>query len=122
MKRTVAKSRGSVGDIMVMGIFVIAMMIVMYSFLDCVELIRVKNEIGQLTRRYILVAETNGYLPESDVTSLMNELEILGMSDCDLTGTTFAKADFGSTVTVCIKGKIKDKYEISETKVSTAKY
>lgn len=116
------KDKGNIGDIVSMGFFIIAMLTVMVCFIDCVGMLQTRSEIGQLARKYILVAETNGYIPEGDKDTLLMELESIGVTDVDISGSTLTKADFGRTVTVCIKGKINEKYEISEKRTSTAKY
>lgn len=117
-----AKSCGNVGDIMTMGIFVLAMLTVMFAYMNCYELLHIKGEVSQISRRYILVAETNGYIPEELKDSLLDELKGAGLEDVDITGSTLIKAEYGRNVYVCIKGKIKGKYEISEKRTSTAKY
>jgi len=117
-----AKNKGNIGDIMIMGIFVLAMMSVMFAFMNYMELIQKKAEISQLARKYILVAETNGYLSEGNCEELLGELEAIGVTEVDISDSTLTKAEFGKTVSVCIKGKLKDTYEITERKSSTAKY
>lgn len=116
------KSRGNIGDIVVMGIFVIAMMTVMTGFINCVDILQKKSEISQLAREYILIAETYGYIPEGDCDSLITELESMGVTEADISESTLIKTEFGHTVIVSIKGKINDKYEITEKRTSTAKY
>ncbi len=122
MKCRLKKDKGNVGDIVIMGIFVIAMLTVMMCFIKCVDMLHTKAEVSQLARKYILVAETNGYIPEGDQETLIRELESMGLTEIDISGSTLSKADFGRTVNVCIKGKINGRYEISEKRASTAKY
>lgn len=114
--------RGNIGDIMLTGIMMIAMVSVMVCFIDCVGLIQVKSSVGQIARKYLLIAETEGYINDSDRTEIVSELESAGLTCIDLGGTTFSEAGFGNTVTVSIKGKIRGTYEISEIRRSTAKY
>ena len=105
-----------------MGLFVLAMLTVMMSFINCADMLQTRAEVGQLARKYILVAETYGYIPEGDCETLVQELESIGVTDVDISASTLVKAEFGHTVMVCIKGKIDEKYDISETRSSTAKY
>lgn len=116
------KARGNIGDIVMMGIAVIAMLAVMIGFIDCVDVLQRKATISQLARKYILVAESNGYLPGYECESLIRELESNGVTDVDVSGSTLYRAEYGQAVTVCIKGKINDKYEFTEKRMSTAKY
>lgn len=121
-KAFLKKVKGNIGDIVTMGMFVIFMLTVMISFMGCADILQKKSEISQLARRYILVAETYGYIPEGDWDNLLTELESLGITDADISESTRSKAEFGHMVTVSIKGKIYDKYEITEKRTSTAKY
>lgn len=116
------KDKGNIGDIVIMGFFIIAMMTVMVCFIDCVGMLQTRAEVGQLARKYILIAETNGYIPEADKDTLLMELESIGITDVDISGTTLTKTDFGRTVTVCIRGNINEEYEVIEKRTSTAKF
>lgn len=116
------KSKGSVGNIMTTGLLLIAMMAVMISFMNCVHMLQTKGDVSQIARKYLLVAETEGFLSEGMRQNMTNELIKLGVKEIDLSGTTDSRIGFGETVTVSIRGKIGDKYEISEIRTSTAKY
>lgn len=120
--RKLTVNRGNIGDIMLTGIMMIAMVSVMVCFIDCVSLVQTKSSVSQIARKYLLIAETEGCITDSGRTELMAELETAGLSEIDLGGTTFSCAGFGNTVTVSIKGKISGTYEISEIRRSTAKY
>lgn len=116
------KSEGNVGDILTTGIMLLAMAYLMTVFMDCIALLRTREDISQTVRRYMLIAETKGYLEDADRQELTDSLAALGMSETDLTGTTTERAGFGNIVTICVRGKIDGKYEVNEVRASTAKY
>ena len=116
------RDKGNVADIMVTGIFVLAMTVVMLSFLENIKLIQQKAEVDQLARRYILRMETVGGLLTADEELLEAELEACGVTSVDLSGTTMGEAGYGARIELRIQGLLGGKYEIEETRVSTAKH
>lgn len=116
------KSKGNVGDVMTTGIMLLAMAYLMIVFMDCIEILRTREDISQTIRRYMLIAETKGYLDDSDRQELTESLADLGMSDIDLSGTTTERAGFGNIVSIRVSGMLDGKYEINEARASTAKY
>lgn len=100
------KSSGSIVDVMSAGICILAMSILMMSYLNSMELMNTKAEICQLARRYILRMETVGYLTASEKDSLQQELQILGVQNIDFTGTTMLEVPYGSGITLCIQGTL----------------
>lgn len=115
------KREGSIGDIMVSGLSILAMTVVMMAYMNSVELIQQKMEAGQLARKYVLRMETVGYLTSEDKTILTRELTDLGITDIDYTGSTDREVPFGSPITLKIQGKLKGEYVFEEHRVSTAK-
>ena len=121
-KSLLKKSDGNIGDLMSLAIFILTMLSVLICFFECVGLMRVREDISQLARKYTLTAETEGFVSGDEKASLIRELQDLGISDIDLSGTTFDRVGFGNIVTVKISGKIKGRYNFSEMRASTAKY
>lgn len=119
---TLKKSRGSIGDVMPMGLFVICMAVVFVSFADCVRVVNVKSSVSQISRRYILRMETVGYLDQADRDTLLNELRSAGLFEISLGNTDTAEVGYGNPVKLEIMGYTEDGYEISEYRASTAKY
>ena len=117
-----SKSRGNIADLMSMGIFLVAMLAVLVCFFECIKLMRVREDISQIARKYTLIAETEGYIDDAAKTRLVDELKECGVSDIDLNGTTLSRVGFGNVVTVSISGKIGGKYEFNDARASTAKY
>ncbi len=121
-KRWRNRQRGNVANIMVTGIFVLAMTVVMLAFLEDMRLIERKTEVNQLARRYILRMETTGGLSVEDKLELVRELEEQGVTEIDLTGTTMGEAGYGAKIVLQIRGLLGGRHEFEERRVSTAKY
>lgn len=116
------KECGSIGDILAVGICVLAMTAVMVGFYDCMGLLQEKNKVSQVAREYILRMETVGYLRPSDTSELQSELSLLKVSEVNLNGSTFSQVGYGEQISLQIRGKLRGKYEIEEKRVSTAKH
>ena len=115
------KEKGSVSELMATGICILAMTIVVISYMSSVELIAQKTAVDQLARKYILRMETVGYLTEADKGILQQELQQMGVTELNLDGTTLMPAAYGDPITLHMKGRLKKQYEFEETRVSTAK-
>lgn len=116
------KEKGTVADLMAAGLCMLAMTAVILSYMGNVGLIRQKEQVSQIARKYILIMETQGALTDSDRTSLTMELELVGVTDLRLDGTTVTTVGYGEQVVLVIRGKLGDEYEFEEKKVSTAKH
>ena len=115
------KEAGNVGEILTMGLCILALTAVMISYMENVQLIAKKAEVGQLARCYLLKMETVGYLAAQDQTQLTAELEKLGITGIDYEGSTLNPAGYGNDVVFQIHGRLGETYEINEKRVSTAK-
>ena len=116
------KERGSVGDLMAVGLCVLAMAVMVFSYLDSVRFIQQKMEVGQLARKYILRMETVGMLGSEDEAKLCQELSEIGVTDLNLSGTTTWQVGYGEEIVLQIRGKLGGEYDFAEKRVSTAKY
>lgn len=103
------KSGGSVTELLTTGICVIAMSIIVMSFLNNVQLVHKRAEVSQLARKYILRMETLGFLRDEDKEGLVRELDLIGIKDISLSGTTLHQVDYGNTITLSIQGTIQGK-------------
>jgi len=115
------KHIGNIGDLLTVGICILAMTMVMMSYVENVSLIQQKIQVDQIARRYILRMETVGYLDTTDRELLSRELEEVGVVELELEGTTTRPVPYGSLITLRIQGKLKGEYEFDEKRVSTAK-
>jgi hypothetical protein len=115
-------SPGNIGDLMTVGLFMIAMAVLMIRFLDCSALLSSKSEVSQLCRQYILRMETCGYLSAGDEAQLLQELAEAGVTEVDLSGTTRSAVPFGTVITLRIRGVLGGENAFEEVRTSTAKY
>ncbi|MBR5248767.1 MAG: hypothetical protein IKV27_07505 [Lachnospiraceae bacterium] len=130
--------KGSVVDVMSVGICVIAMTVLMLAYMGSVQLLNSKSQIDQITRKYILRMETVGYLTGNDRLEMTQELAALGATELDYTGSTLNQVDYGSAISLVVRGKIPVRtvvsgsdlfnstqeiiwYEFEERRISTAK-
>lgn len=115
------KQKGNIGDFLISGLCILAMTVVMLSYMESVALIHQKAEVSQLARKYILRMETVGYLTPQDRTALCQELNTMGVTQVQLDGTTLNQVDYGTPITLVIGGRLEGRYAFRETRSSTAK-
>lgn len=135
MKR---KRKGNLLDFMSIAITILAMSIMVMAYLECTNLLMKKLEISQISRSYILKMETEGYLSTSNKVNLLKELQDVGLSEIDLSGTTMQPVSYGEAIYLQVKGKISGRimgtvdeiweegflpmqFVVEEQKMSTAK-
>lgn len=58
----------------------------------------------QTVREYMLIMETEGYLPAADQTALIAELESYGLYNISLSGTTMREVNYGDRIYLKISG------------------
>ena len=115
------RNPGSAGELMITGVCILAMSAIMILFLQCIGLIQQKIQTSQIARRYMLKMETVGFLLPEDRVMLLTELQNLGITELDLSGTTLEQTGYGNLIELKIRGKLKGGYEIIEKRTSTAK-
>jgi len=116
------KCNGNIGDLLTVGICILAMTVMMMSYLENVSLIQQKTQVDQIARRYILCMETVGHLKAADRVLLCRELEEAGVTELSLEGTTLREVAYGEQITLRIQGKLEGVYAFDEKRVSTAKH
>jgi len=133
-----SRQQGSVMDILTIGIYVMAMLVLMTASLGSVQLLERKAQISQTARKYILRMEAVGYLTGEDRVMLERELAEIGVTQLDLTGTTLNEVEYGSPIHLTLQGKIQGEsmtvgnniwnaamggrtFNFTESKMSTAK-
>ncbi|MCM1342207.1 MAG: hypothetical protein NC246_00060 [Muribaculaceae bacterium] len=104
------------------GICMLAMTVLMLSYMDNVWLIHQKTAVSQIARQYILRMETVGYLTEEDRIRLGRELAGAGVTELELEGTTLSPVTYGDIITLEIRGKLEGEYDFEEKRISTAKH
>lgn len=116
------KESGNIGDLMAVGLCVLALSAILLSYMDSMQLIQQKMQVGQLARKYILRMETVGMLGTEEEAALSRELTELGVTDLSLVGSTNRQVEYGEEIVLQIQGKLGGDYEFTEKRVSTAKY
>jgi hypothetical protein len=66
-----------------------------------------KLEVSQISRKYILKMETEGYLSQENKNQMLLELKNLGIQNVDISGTTTQQVTYGDTIVLKIKGSVK---------------
>ncbi len=115
------KHPGNVGELLTMGMCVLALTVVMLGYMENIRMIQTKAAVGQLARAYLLKMETVGYLEAPDRVQLTAELEAVGLTQIDYEGSTLEPVGYGNPIVLKIHGRLGENYEIQEKRVSTAK-
>lgn len=97
------KHKGSTMEAIFVLFIIMALAIVMSAFIFILQLASKKEDVKELGRNYLLVAETYGYVPPASKTELIQKLTDLGATDIDLNGTTFTDAGYGNPVYISIQ-------------------
>lgn len=125
-------------DFLTILITIMAMAILVTVYLECTNLLMKKMELGQISRKYILKMETEGYLTEDNEDQLLWELHRAGVRSVDISGTTLAPVAYGDTIVLKIRGNVEGRivgngnelwskgvasglFAVEEEKMSTAK-
>ena len=106
---------------MITGVCILAMTVVMLSYMDHVSLLQEKAEVVQLARKYILKMETEGYLSTGELALMTDELAAIGITEISCAGTTVSKVTYGDPIVLQIQGKLRGEHAFVEKRVSTAK-
>ena len=132
------KKAGNVLDFLTILLTIMAMSILVMVYLECTNLMMKKLEISQISRKYILKMETEGYLTESAKNSLLAELQQAGVRCVDISGTTVMPVMYGDAIILRIRGNVEGRivgteeelwrngfvsgiFAVEEEKMSTAK-
>lgn len=116
------KDKGTIADLMAAGLCMLAMTVVMLAYMGNVGVIRQREQVSQIARKYMLRMETQGELTDADRTAMTRELELVGVTELQLEGTTLEPVGYGETLVLMIRGKLGEEYVFEEKKVSTAKH
>lgn len=132
------KEHGNVLDFLTIILTIIAMSILVMVYLECTNLMMKKLEVGQISRKYLLKMETEGYLTEGSKNSLLAELQQAGVHSVDISGTTMVPVSYGDAIVLRIRGAVEGRiigtgdelwrkgfvssiFSVEEEKMSTAK-
>lgn len=102
-----SKRQGNIMDFLTVLLTIVAMSILVTVYLECTGLLLKKQEVGQISRKYILKMETEGYLTEATRNALLQELQQAGVRSVDISGTTLAPVMYGDTIILKIRGTLE---------------
>lgn len=71
------------------------------------EVLRIREQLNQTARAYLLEMETMGHLENTRMTALRNTLEQEGLTDINFSGTTIMPVDYGDNIQLVIEGNLK---------------
>ena len=98
------KASASIDALMVFCVSLVVFMVVIVIILSAFSQINDKWKISQCAREYLLIAESQGCLTDSDVQSMKTRLNAYGLENVDTSGTTMIRQDYGDPVVVSFSG------------------
>ena len=98
------KKASMIENMLVMMINMVVMcafLVIIFGAFSCIS---DKWGMRQTAREYMLIMETEGYLPAADQTALIAELESYGLYNISLSGTTMREVNYGDRIYLKISG------------------
>ncbi len=63
-----------------------------------------RDAVSQLTREYLLIMETEGYLSQARREELLSSLGEAGLEQVSLEGSTLSPVSYGDRISLCVSG------------------
>ena len=98
------KKASMIENMLVMMINMVVMCAFLVIIFGAFSGISDKWGMRQTAREYMLIMETEGYLPAADQTALIAELESYGLYNISLSGTTMREVNYGDRIYLKISG------------------
>lgn len=98
------KKASMIENMLVMMINMVVMCTFLVIIFGAFSSISDKWGMRQTAREYMLIMETEGYLPAADQTALIAELESYGLYNISLSGTTMREVNYGDRIYLKISG------------------
>ena len=98
------KQASMIENMLVMMINMVVMCAFLVIIFGAFSGISDKWGMRQTAREYMLIMETEGYLPAVDQTALIAELESYGLYNISLSGTTMREVNYGDRIYLKISG------------------
>ena len=98
------KKASMIENMLVMMINMVVMCAFLVIIFGAFSGISDKWGMRQTAREYMLIMETEGYLPAVDQTALIAELESYGLYNISLGGTTMQEVNYGDRIYLKISG------------------
>ena len=83
---------------------IVALAVMLVFFTGWMANLSARDYVYQLSRRYILQMETEGFLSSTLESSLRADLADAGMSNISLSGTTTSEVEYGNVIFLKITG------------------
>lgn len=100
------KDKGNLINLFPPILTIVALAVMLIFFTGWMANISARDNVYQLSRRYILRMETEGCLDSALESSLRADLTDAGMSNISLTGTTTSEVDYGNVIILKISGDL----------------
>lgn len=100
------KDKGNLVNLFTPILTIMALAVILIFFTGWMANISARDNVYQLSRRYILRMETQGCLDSALENSLRTDLAHAGMSNISLTGTTTSEVDYGNVIVLKITGDL----------------
>lgn len=97
------KRNGSTLDLLQTMIGLLVAIVIMTQYLNISKLLAVKEDVKEAARSSLLQMETEGCLTGAGETILRQRLADLGVTDVDLSGTTYTDVGYGKSIYLSIK-------------------
>ena len=98
------KQASMIENMLVMMINMVVMCAFLVIIFGAFSGISDKWGMRQTAREYMLIMETEGYLPTADQAALIAELESYGLYNISLSGTTMREVNYGDRIYLKISG------------------
>ena len=85
---------------------IVALAVMLVFFTGWMANLSARDHVYQLSRRYILQMETEGFLNSTLESSLRADLSDAGMSNISLSGTTTSEVEYGNVIFLRITGDL----------------
>lgn len=85
---------------------IVALAVMLVFFTGWMANLSARDHVYQLSRRYILQMETEGFLSSTLESSLRADLADAGMSNISLSGTTTSEVEYGNVIFLKITGDL----------------
>lgn len=101
------KDHGNLMNLFPPLLTIMALAVMLLFFSGWMANISARDNVYQLSRRYILQMEAEGCLTSSMESRLRSDLTAAGMNNISLTGTTTSEVDYGNVIVLKITGDLK---------------
>lgn len=101
------KDHGNLMNLFPPLLTIMALAVMLLFFSGWMANISARDNVYQLSRRYILQMEAEGCLTSSMESRLKSDLTAAAMNNISLTGTTTSEVDYGNVIVLKITGDLK---------------